>query len=157
MKTIKLIALFTFLFCLNGFSQAKLPVAFRVDKQSMSTPMSSVEDMFFSNYYYSKPVNIKFDGSVLNMYYDNGASFNKKNVTEVNRNAEYEDNNLRLETILYTANDNISDTISLVVDFSVGYVQIILPAKNSKGEYVGYTSYKNFDKSLIKETILALN
>lgn len=146
MKTIKLIALFSFLFCLNGFSQAKLPINFRVEKQAMSTPMSSLEDMFFAHPYLAKPVNVKFDGSILNLYYDNGSSFAKLNVTEVNRNKEYEDNNLVMETVLYTNNSNVSDTISLVVDYSIGYVQIVLPTKNSKGEYVGYTSYQKFTK-----------
>lgn len=157
MKTIKLIALLTFLFCLNGFSQGKLPIKFKVEKQSMSTPMSSVEEMFFGNSYYTKPVNISFDGSLLNMYFDNGATFTKRNVTEVNRNTEYEDGSLSLETILYADKDNASDTISFIVDHSIGFVQVVLPTKNSKGEYVGYTSYKNFDKNLIKENVLAFN
>lgn len=153
MRTINLIAFFTFLFCLAGFSQTELPVKFRVEKQSMSTPMSSLEEMFFGNSYYSKPINVKFDGSVLNMYYDNGSTFAKKNVTEVNRNAEYEDGALTLETILYTDNANASDTISLIVDHYVGYVQVVLPTKNSKGEYIGYTSYRKFTK----ESELAMN
>jgi hypothetical protein len=153
LRTIKLIVLFTLCFCLRGFSQTKLPVEFRVEKQAMSTPMSTLEDMFFINYYYAKPVNIKFNGSVLNMYYDNGATIAKKNVTEVNRDAEYEDNNLVLETILYTDNANVSDTISFVVDHAVGYIQITIPTKNTKGEYIGYTSYKKF----AKEDELAMN
>jgi hypothetical protein len=139
-----------------GFSQTKLPVVFRVEKQAMSTPMSSLEEMFFMNYYYSKPVNVKFDGALLSMYFDNGATYAKKNVTEVNRSSEFEDNNLVMETILFTDNANVSDTISLIVDYSVGYVQLVLPTKNSKGDYVGYTSFKNFDKSLIKENMLAI-
>jgi len=144
MKTINLIALLTLITCSVGFSQTKLPVKFRVDKQAMSTPMSSLEDMFFINPYYAKPVNINFDGSLLSMYFDNGSSFVKKNVTEVDRDMEFEKDNLTLETILYTDNQNASDTISFVVDHSVGYVQIILPTKNSKGENIGYTSYKKF-------------
>jgi hypothetical protein len=156
MRTIKLIVLFILIFCLNGFSQTNAPIEFRVEKQAMSTPMSLLEDMFFINYYIAKPVNVKFDGSLLSMYFDNGASFTKKSLTEVDRSAEYENNSLSLETILYTDNANVSDTISLVLDYAVGYVQIILPTKNSKGEYVGYTSYKNFDKNLIKENSIAL-
>lgn len=144
MKTLKLVALFTFFICSIGFAQTKLPVEIRVEKQSMSTPMSAVEDIFFMNYYMAKPVNIKFDGSILNMYFDNGASFSKRNVTEIDRNAEYENDKLAIETILYTDNANVSDTISLVVDHSIGYVQLVLPTKNSKGDYIGYTSYKKF-------------
>lgn len=146
MKTIKLIAFFSLCFCTIGFSQVKFPVKFRVEKQAMSTPMSSLEDMFFANPYNSKPVNINFDGSVLNMFYDNGATFVKKNVTEVNRNIEYDGDALSLATILYTDNTNVSDTISFVVDYSVGYVQLVLPTKNSKGENIGYTSYKKYTK-----------
>lgn len=157
MRTIITIALFSFLFSLNGFSQAKMPIEFRVEKQSMSTPMTSLEEMFFGNLYYAKPVNVKFDGKTLAMNYDNGASFIKKEVSEVNRNAEYEDGNVIAETILYTDKANVSDTISLIVDYYAGCLQVVLPTKNSKGEYIGYTSYKNFDKKLVRENILALN
>jgi len=146
MRTIIIIAFFTLVFCSSGFSQTKLPVAFRVEKQSMSTPMSLLEEVFFANYYFSRPVNIKFDGTLLTVCYDNGATFVKKNVSEVNRSAEYEENNLAQETILYTDKANASDTVSLVIDHSIGYVQIIVPTKNSKGENIGYTSFKKFAK-----------
>jgi hypothetical protein len=146
MRTIKLTIVFTCLFCMVGFSQTKFPLVFRVEKQAMSTPMSLLADMFFIHYYDTKPVNINFDGTFLNLYYDNGTSLVKKNVTEVNRDAEYENNTLTLETILYTDNSKVSDTISLVIDHSVGYVQLALPTKNSKGEYIGYTCYKKFLK-----------
>lgn len=146
MRTANLIVFFILTFCLSGFSQTKLPVEYRVEKQAMSTPMSPLEDMFFINYYDTKPVNIKFNGSMLNMYYDNGVTFIKKNVTEVNRNAEYDNKNLVLETIYYTDNTNVSDTITFVIDHAVGYIQLTLPTKNSKGEYLGYTCYKKFTK-----------
>lgn len=146
MKTILSIAFLTLIFCSSGFSETKLPVEFRVEKQSMCTPMSSLEDVVFTNYYISRPVNIKFDGSLLNICYENGVTFEKKNVTEVKRTAEYEDNSLSAETILYTDKSNASDTISLVIDHSIGFVQLIVPAKNSKGENIGYTSYKKFGK-----------
>jgi hypothetical protein len=146
MRTIKLIAFFTLVFCSIGYSQTKLPVNFRVEKQAMSTPMSLLEDVIFVHSYEAKPVNINFDGSLLNMYYDNGVTYTRKNVTEVNHDEEFENNNLALETILYTDNENVSDTISLVVDYTIGYVQIILPTKNSKGDNIGYTSFKKFVK-----------
>ena len=123
----------------------------------MSTPMTTLDEMFFMNYYIAKPVNVNFDGAVLKMTYDNGAVLSTRNVTEVNRNSEYENNNLVIETILYTDNSNASDTITLVLDHAVGYVQVAVPTKNSKGEYVGYTSYKQLDSKLVKETRLALN
>lgn len=135
-----------------GFAQTKFPISFRVEKQAMSTPMSPVEDMFFIRYYDTKPVTLKFDGSHLNMYYDNGTAFKKYNLTEVKRNKELENNVVTTETILYTNNENVSDTISLVSDFNVGYIQIVLPTQNSKGEYIGYTSFQKF----IKPDALAL-
>ena len=144
MKILILTFLFTSLFYLNGFSQSNLPITFRVEKQAMSTPMSSLDEIFFMNYYYAKPINIKFDGSLLKMNFDNGATFVSKNVTEVDRNIEFEENKKTMETILYTDINNASDTISLVIDYNVGYVQIVLPTKNSKDEYVGYTSYRHF-------------
>ncbi|HPS12368.1 MAG TPA: hypothetical protein PLB87_03770 [Prolixibacteraceae bacterium] len=151
MKSIKLFLLLTIIFCLKGYSQTNLPIKFRVEKQAMSTPMSSLDEAFFSNYYYSKPMNVKFDGTTLDLYFDNGMTFAKKQVTEVRRNAESENNEVTLETILYVDNSNVSDTISYIVDHTASCVQIILPSKNSKGEYVGYTCYKQF----IKENQLA--
>jgi len=127
----------------------KFPIEFRADKQAMSTPMSPLEDVLFVNYYYAKPVNIKFNGIVLNMYYDNGATFYKENVTEVNRNKEFDGDKLISETIFYTDNTNVSDTISFVVDYNAGFFQIAMPTKNSKGEYIGYTSYRKFAKEEI--------
>jgi len=146
MRTIIFIAFFTLAFCSTGFSQTKLPVEFKVEKQSMCTPMSLLEDVLFTNYYVTRPVKVKFDGSLLNICYDNGATVVKKSVTEVKHNTEYEDQTLAQETILYTDKLNSSDTISLVIDHSIGYVQLIIPAKNSKGENIGYTSFKKFVK-----------
>jgi len=144
MKTLILIALFTLFFCSVGFSQTKFPVEFKVEKQSMSTPMTPMEEVIFTNFYFSRPVNIKFDGAFLNMCFDNGETFVKKNVTEVNRDKQYEDDVLMQETIFYTDNKNASDTISFVVNYTAGYVQLVLPTKNSKGDYLGYTSYRKF-------------
>jgi hypothetical protein len=144
MRQLFLILIFTLIFCLNGFSQKQIQVEYRVEKQAMSTPMTDLEEVFFMNYYHSKPMNVKFDGSVLNMYYDNGMTFTKREVAEVKKEAEFEDNQLIMEIFRYVDKKNLSDTISLVFDHEVGYVQVILPTKNSKGEYVGYTSYKQF-------------
>jgi len=152
MKTTIIIGLIMVVLGLNGFSQTRLPIQFRVEKQAMSTPMSPIDEMFFSNFYYAKPVNIKFDGKFLNMFYDNGTSFAKKNVNEVNRDSLMDDGKLISETILYTDNENASDTISFSVDYNAGFVQITTPAKNSKGESIGYTSYRKF----VKENELAM-
>jgi hypothetical protein len=152
MKTLKLIAIFTLFFGSMGFAQTKFPVDFKVEKQSMSTPMTSLDEVIFSNFYLAKPVNIKFDGSNLSMSFEGGASLLKTNVTEVDREADYDDDNLIQEKILYTDNNNTSDTISYVVNYTAGYVQLVLPTKNSKGEYIGYTSYRK----AVKENELAL-
>jgi hypothetical protein len=149
MKAIQIIAILTLLFSLNGFSQN---ISIRVEKQAMSTPMTTLDEIFFMNYYYAKPMNIKFNGVLLNMHYDNGQTFAKKTVTEVDRQKEFENDQLVMETIVYTDNANVSDTISLVLDYQIGYVQVVLPTKNSKDEYVGYTSYRQF----VKEEGLAL-
>jgi len=152
MRALTLIIIFVAILGFGVFSQAKLPIEIRVDKQSMSTPMSSLEEAFFMNSYYTKPVTIKFDGNVLNMYYDNGATYARKILTEVNKKEEKEDDALITENYSYTDNNNPSDTILLVVDHNVGYIQFVLPTKNTKGEYIGYTSYKKF----VQETELAL-
>lgn len=130
---------------LNGFAQLNLPVKYRVEKQSMSTPMSPIEDIFFLGSYYTKPINIDFDGNILLMKYDNGGVFTEKNVTEINRELESDDDeNIILETIYYTDNSNLTDTILFVADYEVGYLQLVLPIRNSQGEKIGYTSYKQY-------------
>lgn len=144
MRILTVILLTTLLFSFKGFSQVKLPIEYRVEKQSMSTPMTLLEDVIFVNPYFMRPVNIKFDGSQLNMYFDNGATFTKKNVTKVDSEVEYDDDAISVVRDFYTDNSNVSDTILFVVDYNVGYVQVVLPTKNSKGEYVGYTSYQKF-------------
>jgi hypothetical protein len=153
MKALKITILFALLFSLNGFSQNSLSVSLRVEKQAMSTPMTELEEVFFMNYYYARPMNIKFNGSLLNMYYDNGATFAKKEVEQVERFEEYDGSKLAMETFLYVDKQNPSDTISLIVDYNVKYIQVVLPTKNSKGEYIGYTSYRQF----VNEEGLALN
>jgi hypothetical protein len=146
MKRVKIIMLAVILLGTFQFAQAKFPIEFRVEKQAMSTPMSPMEDMFFSYYYFIKPVNISFNGNQLNMYYDNGTTFVKKEVTEVGHETEYDGNKPTLEIFRYTDNENASDTISYIVNYIVNDVQIVLPTKNSKGEYIGYTSYRKFNK-----------
>jgi hypothetical protein len=148
MRTIKLIAFFTLVFCSIGFAQTKLPIEFRVEKQAMSTPMTALDEIFFAHYYDSKPVNIIFTGSLLNMTYDDGSTFVKKNITEVNRDLEYSGDHLTLETILFTDNSNVSDTISFVVDHTVGYVQIVLPTKMQKVKI----SVTHLTRNLLRKT-----
>ena len=152
MKYLKLAILFTILFSIKGFSQIKFPIEYRVEKQSMCTPMMMLEDVLFVHSYFTKPLNIQFDGANLKMTYDNGESFISKNLTQVNHTAEYEDNELSLESYYFTDNSNASDTLMFVVDYGVGYVQFIVPTKNSDGNNIGYTSYRRF----VKDENLAL-
>ena len=153
MKILKLLALFTFVFCMTSVAQTA--VKFRADKQAMSTPMTTLDEVFFVRYYSARPINIFFDGAILNMTLDSGATFAKKTLTEVKRDNDFEDGQLRMQTVLYVDNANTADTISYVTDFQIGYVELVLPTQNTKGEYIGYTSYKHFDKAIIKTSELA--
>jgi hypothetical protein len=146
----KFLTIFFVAFLLNtswGFAQVKFPVEYRVDKQSMSTPMTPLEDIIFLNSYHTRPLNVEFDGSRLQMFYDSRQLHLRKEVAMVNREVEEDDGELIFERYIYTDKNLASDTIQFVVDYEVGYVQLILPAKNSKGENIGYTSYRQFIKN----------
>lgn len=144
MKFLKLTLLLIVTLSLNGVAQNIFPVEFRVEKQSMSTPMTTLEESFFMHSYATRPVNIEFDGQLLNMYFDNKVSFVKEGVTPVDKEVETEGNDVLVEKYYFTLNSNASDTVMFVVDYEVPYFQVILPTKNSKGDYVGYTSYKEY-------------
>lgn len=143
MKITKLFILFIFVTSAS-FAQDLLPIKYRVEKQSMSIPMSDLEETYFESGYYSKPITVDFDGVVLNMFYDNQSTFIKKAVTEVQSNADFDEDEEFIKRHYYTMNDNVQDTIMFVVDYEISYVQLVLPTKNSKGEKVGYTSYKKY-------------
>jgi hypothetical protein len=142
MKKVRSLIIFILLVTACQFSFAKTPIEFRAEKQAMSTPMSPIEDMLFGYYYYVRPININFDGSLLNMYFDNGATFVKKEVTKIDSFNEYDGKKLVQEVSLYVDNANSSDTISYIVNHIANSIQIVLPTKNAKGEYIGYTSYR---------------
>ena len=78
------------------------------------------------------------------MTYDNGSTLTKINVTKVRTEKEVEDGVIVAERNIYVDNANVSDTLLFVVDYNVGYFQMIVPTKNSKGDYWGYTSYRKF-------------
>lgn len=153
MKRLTLVVLFIAVLSLQGFSQIKFPIEYRVEKQAMSTPMSLLEDVVFVHPYFTRPLNIQFDGSVLNMKYDNGEAFVNKNLTEVKKLTELDEDAIMFETFYYTDKSNVSDTIMFVVDHNIGYVEFVLPTKNSNGNNIGYTSYKKY----VKDENLALN
>ncbi len=141
MKAIKIIVLFTLLFSLKGFSQSEISFTIRAEKQAMSTPMTPLYDVFFVNYYYSRPVNIELNGSNFRMYYDNGATVTKKEIIEAHREKEVYNNKVEFETIYFTNKQDVTDTVSVQIDYSAKYIQVVIPTKNSEGEYIGYTSY----------------
>ncbi len=136
--------LFTILFSSSGYSEDVLPVKYKIDKQAMSTPMTNLEEIFFNSSYYSRPINVTFDGEQLHMYYDNNVTFIKKQVIEVESNADFDEDEKIINRRFYTFNDNKSDTLMFLIDSEINYVQVVLPAKNSKGEKIGYTSYKKY-------------
>lgn len=144
MRAVILTSFIVFLFASTNMAQVKFPVEFKVEKQAMSTPMSDFEDIVFLHSYYICPLNINFNGKELVIKYENGTTYTNKEVTLVDHEKEYDNNNLIMETYTYTDNSNSSDNIFFVVDYGVGYVQIILTAKNSNGESIGFTSYKQY-------------
>lgn len=129
---------------ISGFAQTVLPVQYRIEKQSMSTPMSEMEDIFFGSQYYTKPINVLFNGSQLHMYFDCKTTFVKESVTQVASNADFDDDESLIHRTFYTMDSNPSDTVMFVIDTEIPYVQVVLPTKNSKGEKIGYTSYKKY-------------
>ena len=110
----------------------------------MSTPMTPMEDVVFLKSFFTRPVNVEFNGSRLKLYYDNGEVLTRKEVVNVTKEVEYEKDAISLERFVYTDIKIVTDTIVFVVDYNIGYVQVILPAKNSKGENIGYTSFQQF-------------
>jgi hypothetical protein len=138
---------------LEGYSQIRFPLEYRVEKQAMCTPMELLEDVLFRHPYYAKPVNIHFDGEQLKMNYDEGTAHLSKKINKVHYESEFEDDKLALEKIYYCDQEISTDTFLLVVDYNVGYVQFIVPTKDSTGENIGYTSYRKF----VKTNELALN
>lgn len=153
MKLFALTILAIIIFSLDGHSQVQFPLEYRVEKQAMCTPMEPLEDVLFRHPYYAKPVTVHFDGENLKMLYDGGAAHLYKKISKVNYESEFEDDKLALEKIYYCDRNTATDTFLLVVDYSVGYVQFIVPTKDSTGENIGYTSYRKF----MKTNELALN
>jgi hypothetical protein len=141
MKINKLFILFLLLCSTNVFSQTSLPINFKANKQSVS------DDEWFINYYYVRPINISFNGSILYMYYDNGGVFLKKEINQYTKTVEYEDNKPIEKFILNISSDTLKnrDSITIIVDhrFKYDYKEIILPTQDIHGEN-NYTAYRRF-------------
>ncbi|HKK81466.1 MAG TPA: hypothetical protein VJ909_04415 [Prolixibacteraceae bacterium] len=144
MKLKVLSILFFVSIAISSFSQSYFPVQYRVEKQAMSTPMTPLYDVFFDNYFHAKPVNVDLDNSVLKLIYDNGRVFAKKEITKVDYIREEYEGELEYERFFFTDNDNPTDTITFVVDHLVDCYNVIVPEKNSKGENIGYKSFRYF-------------
>lgn len=127
-----------------GQAQDLLPVEYRVTKQSMSIPLTPIREAVFIHRYAEKPLNVKFDGSLLSMKYDDQKVFKHETVSKVDEYIENSNGKLLYEQYFYTLNSNTSDTISLVIDHEIPYIQLILPSKDSRGVKTGYKSYRIF-------------
>jgi hypothetical protein len=123
---------------LLGKAQPNLPVKFRVEKKSTSVPLSSLDEMFFKKYYYTKPVNIELSEKQLSIVYDNGKYFTKKEIGEVAHVEDIYDEKLEYETFIYVDKSEREDTITFVIDYLVGIYQVTIP------ENIGYNSYIQF-------------
>lgn len=148
----KIIQILILLLSIN-ISSAQLPIKFKVDKQSMSTPMTPIYDIFFGASYHTRPVNISFDGEILNMFYDNGSTFKKLNLILIDKNDFRDDGVVEYERFIYVDKNNMSDTIIHEIGYLVGYTKIILPTKSKSGEYVGYTSYTEYNEKYKKDMV----
>ena len=129
---------------MNSFSQSYFPVKYRIEKQSISTPMTPLYDVFFDNYFYIKPVNIYLNDSVLNILYDNEKVHISKKLTKIDYIRKEYNNELEYEYFFFIDNDILKDTILFIVDHLVDSYNIIFPVKNSKNKNIGYKSYRYF-------------
>lgn len=135
---------------------AQLSVKFRTEKQSMSTPMSTIEDVEFGSKYYTKPINIFLDFNNIKMTYDNDNIFFNSNIILVNKSQYEEDNIIVYDRYLFVVENNPIDTIIFEIGYMVGYVSVALPTKNKLNEYVGYTLYTEYNEKF-KDNIISFN
>ena len=135
---------------------AQLSVKFRTEKQSMSTPMTTIEDVEFGSKYYTKPINIFLDFNNIKMTYDNDNIFFNSNIILVNKSQYEEDNIIVYDRYLFVVENNPVDTIIFEIGYMVGYVSVALPTKNKLNEYVGYTLYTEYNEKF-KDNIISFN
>lgn len=135
---------------------AQLSVKFRTEKQSMSTPMTTIEDVEFGSKYYTKPINIFLDFNNIKMTYDNDNIFFNSNIILVNKSQYEEDNIIVYDRYLFVVENNPADTIIFEIGYMVGYVSVALPTKNKLNEYVGYTLYTEYNEKF-KDNIISFN
>ena len=152
MKTIKFIILLSIL-SISGFSQVITPIKFKATQMSVATPDDG--ELYFFDFFYSKPVNVNFNGNSINVSYDNGKILISRKIKSYIKTTEYENNAPIDKFIIYApVNDTISsryDSLQIIVDNRFKYInfQIIIPSKDVYGE--NFVSYRQFES---QETVL---
>lgn len=150
MKTIKLFILLSVL-CFSGYSQIINTIKFRPTEICVSTPDDG--ELFFLDFFNSKPVNVNFNGCSVNMVYDNGKSFLSRKVKSYTKTTEQDNDGSIDKYIIYApVNDTISsryDSLQIIVDNRFRYInyQIIVPSKDVYGD--NFVSYRQFDSQEI--------
>lgn len=140
-----LLLLILILVCLS--SEGQLPIKFKTVEQGTAKPEDG--ELYFMTFYYSKPINVKFDGKTVSMIYDNGRAYLKKKVNTFDEIKKYDDNKLILTYILDVSTDTIKtrdDEIKIIIDnrFNVPNRQIIVPTNDKYGD--NYTCFRRFAK-----------
>lgn len=147
MKKITLLFLL-FMISFIGLSQVNIPIKFRTTEQSVTTLDDEDNELYFFNYWSSKPITVNFNGYVLYMYTDKGATYLKKDIKSVDKKIDYDNsNNVNFEKwTLIAKSDSVSryDTMQIIIDYRYKYIQyqVILPTKDKYGE--NYTSFRKF-------------
>jgi hypothetical protein len=143
-KTILLLFLLLSMFC---FSNTVItPITFKADKQCVTTPDNG--ELYFFNYFYTRPIEVYFDGLFLIINYANNNSvFLKKKVKSFTKTIEtYNEGNIEKWLIDISENEenkNRYDIIEIIIDHRFKIYQIILPTKDKYGE--NYTSYRKIN------------
>jgi len=145
---------------LNLKAQTNLPINFKSIDQSTAKPEEDGE-LYFMQYYIAQPINIYFDGSILNMYTDKGRTIIKTNVKSYTKTEINDEELVEKWTLDVSKGDSITryDTIQIIIDHRFKWLQyqVILPTKDKYGE--NYTSYRKFssDELAISTKQLAQN
>lgn len=150
MKTIKLFILLSIL-CLSGYSQVINPIKFRSTEICVTTPDDG--ELYFLDFFNSRPVNVNFNGNSVSMIYDNGKTFLSRKVKSYTKTIEQDNNGSIDKFIIYApVNDTIYsryDSLQIIIDNRFAYInyQIIVPSKDVYGD--NFVSYRQFDSQEI--------
>lgn len=147
MKKLKLLFIFL-VFSLFSFSNSVIsPINFKADNQSSATPEDG--ELYFIRFFYTRPVNVYFDGLYILVNYDNNGKvlLNKQVKSYIKSTETFDDGNVDKWTIDISENDENKtryDTIEIIIDNRMKdkMYQIVIPTKDKYGE--NYTSYRKF-------------